>query len=203
MTPMSILLAILGGLSSAATAVGSLLKPLAPYLVLVGVGFLLCLLLFHEGCSCRRQREPRPPRSWSFEVDSVENGARIIVKTGLRQRRTTAVMLANIVAPADGQPLAEQSRANLQRLAGERIRVEAARGGLAGQPWIGVAHAMTGACLNLEQLRAGLARCEQSAPAEWQAAETEAKKHKRGIWGSAFNSSSRDPQGSAFKETNR
>ena len=200
MTPITILLAILGGLCSAATVVGSLLKPLAPYLVLVGMGFLLCLVLSHEGCSCRRHREPRPPRSWSFEVDSVENGATIIVKTGLRERRTAAVTLANIVAPADGQPLAEQSRANLQRLAGERIRVEAARGGLSGKPLIGVAHGVTGACLNLEQLRAGLARCEQSAPAEWQAAETEARKHKRGIWAHTF---SRDPQGSAYKETNR
>ena len=36
MTPMSILLAILGGLWSVTTVIGSLLKPLAPYLVLVG-----------------------------------------------------------------------------------------------------------------------------------------------------------------------
>ena len=67
MTPITILLAILGGLCSAATVVGSLLKPLAPYLVLVGMGFLLCLVLSHEGCSCRRHREPRPPRRRSLD----------------------------------------------------------------------------------------------------------------------------------------
>jgi len=67
MTPMTILLAILGGLWSATTVVGSLLKPLAPYLVLVGMGFLLCLVLSHEGCSCRRHREPRPPRRRSLD----------------------------------------------------------------------------------------------------------------------------------------
>jgi hypothetical protein len=67
MTPITILLAILGGLCSAATVVGSLLKPLAPYLVLVGMGFVLCLVLSHEGCSCRRHREPRPPRRRSLD----------------------------------------------------------------------------------------------------------------------------------------
>ena len=64
---MSILLLILGGLWSVATIVGSLLKPLAPYLALVGMGFVLCLLISHEGCSCRRHREPRPPRRRSLD----------------------------------------------------------------------------------------------------------------------------------------
>jgi endonuclease YncB( thermonuclease family) len=178
---MSILLAILGGLCSAATVVGSLLKPLAPYLVLVGMGFVLCLLLSHEGCSCRRHREPRPPRSWSFEVDSVENGATIIVKTGLRERRTAAVTLADIVAPADGQPLAEQSRANLQRLAGRTVRVEH-DGLLRRGPMVGTVYGQSGAVLQEEQLRAGLARALDGAPAGWRGIEAEARGARRGLW---------------------
>lgn len=69
---------------------------------------------------------PRPPHSASYVVASVPNGASIIVNGGLRGRRVFRITLADIAAPVDGA-LAEQSRANLEHLAGSHIRVETPR----------------------------------------------------------------------------
>lgn len=75
---------------------------------------------------------PKPPHSWSFAVESVPNGSTIMVKSGLRERKTATISLADIAAPPTSDDLAEASRANLERLAGTRIRVETPRGRLFG-----------------------------------------------------------------------
>ena len=181
---MSILLAILTALGSAASAVATLLKPLAPYLVLVGVGCLLGVMLVYDGCGCRRSRPPRSPRMLLFGVESVESGATILVKTGLRDRRSAAVVLADIEVPPE---VAQQARANLERLAGGQIRVEISRGRLFGAaaddegleargPIVGVVYGEGGTLLNLAQIEAGWARCLPDAPEEWKAAESRAAK---------------------------
>jgi endonuclease YncB( thermonuclease family) len=56
------------------------------------------------------------------------------------------------------------------------------RGPEAHGPLLGIVFAESGACLNLEQVKAGLATCLASAPKEWHAAESAAKKAKLGIW---------------------
>lgn len=96
-------------------------------MVLVG---LIALAIIARNWSCRKQAGPRV-RTYSYAVASVPNGATIAIKTGLRQRRTGQVHIAGIAAPADGR-FAEPSRANLQQLAGGRIRVEITRHGLFG-----------------------------------------------------------------------
>jgi len=179
------------------------------WLLAIGVVVsLVCLAIIsrHWGCAA----PPRPPASWSFAVVSVPNGASIVVKTGLRDRRTATITLADVAAPPDGDQYAEPSRANLERLAGTRIRVEAPRGRLFGAdsqspeadgeqqtelsrtddtqppesrcPMIGVVYGESGWCLQLGQLRDGMVRCGPSAPKQYKREEAIAKSEKLGLW---------------------
>jgi len=100
--------------------------------ILLALVAVVAVALWGFSCQCRKilnPPKPRPPRTNSYTVVSVLTGATIEVATGLRDRRTVTVTLLGIAAPIDG-PLAEQSRANLQRLAGATIRVETDRHGL-------------------------------------------------------------------------
>jgi hypothetical protein len=45
------------------------------------------------------EKPPKPPKPKDYEVSSVPNGAMILVKVGLRDRRTATVRLASIAAP--------------------------------------------------------------------------------------------------------
>ena len=87
--------------------------------------FLLGGMVFHGG-SCRDFMCSKTPRvktiKWDeFNVSEVITGASIECKSGIRGRRTKSVNLAGIVAPSDER--AEESRASLERLAGNFIRV--------------------------------------------------------------------------------
>jgi len=166
-------------------------------MVLIG---LIAIAVISRNWSCRdRKREPRPPRCWRLAVESVPNGAAIVVKSGWKNHKTATVTLADISAPPLGDPLAEASRINLERFAGKQIRVEVQRGGLfragtdeslgeaatvesARGDLIGVVYGETGACLNIRQIVDGMAICLPSAPAGWKAEESAAQKAKRGVW---------------------
>ena len=145
---------------------------------------------------------PRPPREELLVVIRVVNGVTIVVKDGPLGRREATVTLSDICAPSNSETTAEPSRANLERLAGTRIRIEyAGRRRLFGEahdseeqpeatesepeahgPLLGVCYGESGACLNLEQVTAGWVSCLPSASKEWKAAEAAAKKAKLGIW---------------------
>ena len=162
-------------------------------MVLVG---LIALAIIARNWSCRKQAGPRV-RTYSYAVASVPNGATIAIKTGLRQRRTGQVHIAGIAAPADGR-FAEPSRANLQQLAGGRIRVEITRHGLFGDAetdevsadevldargeLVGTVYGESGADLGIGQLRAGCATALPDAEKDLLRAEKEAKVAKLGIW---------------------
>lgn len=109
-----------------------------------------------------------------------------MVKAGVLERRTALVTLADVAAPYDGL-MAEESRRNLELMAGGTIKVQGHRGALGAEEvegWrdvVGVVWGETGLCLNTEQIRMGLARNTGTQKA-WVAAEAEAKKNKRGLW---------------------
>jgi endonuclease YncB( thermonuclease family) len=166
------------------------------------------------GCSCRdfmcrRQRDPRPPHVTTESVVSVTNGVTLSCKAGLRGRRTHTVTLIDVAAPESGSVLAEQSRANLEKIAGKTIRVETNRTGIfrseaqpslpqqeeestmtveaseeveALGPVTGVVYGETGSCLQVEQLYAGMVKCLPSASKEWKRVEATAKRQKLGVW---------------------
>ena len=173
------------------------------YAALVVVG-LLALAVIARNWSCRHERPPRV-RTFTADVDSVPNGASIVIKTGWRQRRTAAVALVDLAAPSEGDSLADDSRTNLARLAGSRIRIESSRAmregspepsecdsavdpegmaldlGLSALDFQGVVYGESGENLCLAQLRAGLAR-NQGQRAEWIAAAKAAQEARQGIW---------------------
>jgi len=168
------------------------------------------LAIVARNWSCRKQRPPRPPRpprTIEYSVQAVPNGASLVVAVGRKGRHTASIALIGVSAPADVDPLSARSRDSLASLAGKTIRIEVARRlrnptadrdeeaaaiaearefeALGQQPTSpAIAYGETGICLNLEQVRLGLARLEAgTVPKEWQAAEKEAKTCKRGIWG--------------------
>ncbi|MFA5056508.1 MAG: hypothetical protein WC485_00205 [Opitutaceae bacterium] len=63
------------------------------------------------------------------------------------------------------------------RGSGTLIVYEAARG-----PIIGEVFGQSGASLNLEQVRAGLATCREGAPNAWTVEQFKAQQEKRGLW---------------------
>jgi len=159
---------------------------------------LLALAVIARNWSCRHGRTPRPLRihETQAEVDSVPNGATILVKAGVRGRRTSPVLLADVAAPASGEPLFEASRENLARLAGARIRRQTERRFLAENegpaqaedgpsesrgPSEAIVFGESGENLCVAQLCAGLGRNRGTRP-EWIAAEKEAQDAHRGLW---------------------
>jgi endonuclease YncB( thermonuclease family) len=157
-------------------------------LALIVVG-LIALAVIARNWGCRP--EPKPIVR-EREVASVLNGATILVKAGLRDRRSETVTLQDIATPESSSPFSEASRANLERLAGATIRVEVDRHGLfrgepeemeSRGPICGTVYGESNVCCNLAQVMAGMASCLPSADKVWKAAETKAKKEKLGIWG--------------------
>lgn len=157
---------------------------------------LIALAVVSRNWSCRQHRPPRPPQSRQYVVDSVPNGGTLLVKTGLRERRTATVMLANIAAPPIDAAAGEAARANLERYAGKTIRVEFERRRLLATadgeeeatavedrgPIVAVVYGESGCCLNLEQIMDGMAKCLPAAPKEWKREEATARKKKLGLW---------------------
>lgn len=178
--------------------------------IILGVVCLLAVCAAIVARNIRKMLEPtRPPHSASYAVASVPNGATIEVYFGIGGRRTQNITLADIAAA--GGSLAEDSRSYLEGLAGRRVRVETPRHGVfrgegessrlhgepeesevqpdcessaveARGPIVGVVYGETGCCLNLEQIKAGLATCLPSATKAMKVEEAIAKKHKRGVW---------------------
>jgi hypothetical protein len=138
-------------------------------------------------------RPPRPPRVEEFDVLGVVNGATLTVDS----RRHDTVQLADVSAPAEGEPGFAESRDNLAKIAGKRIRVEV-RGRLhralpgapegtlgkvdSRQPQIvvGVVYGESRQCLNLSQAAGAFVHCLPTAPAEWKVAEAAARTKKPG-----------------------
>jgi endonuclease YncB( thermonuclease family) len=162
---MSIILAILGS-STGRTCVVLVVAFLA--------GFVVCWRWTHR--AVRHTTE-------TVQVIEATNGATLEAKAGLLERRTRKISLAAIAAPGLDEPLGQQSKENLAKLAGSTVRVESVFGRLDRGDAVGICYGERGDNLNLAQLRAGLARCESSAPADFKAAQKEAQKAKRGIWG--------------------
>ena len=136
--------------------------------------------------SRREERDERPPhveRVGPLAVKEVISGATILVEAGPRGRRQREIWLAGIAAPPPGDPLAEESRANLERQAGEKIWVEYLGRGILNRDQVqGAVYGPANEELQISQLRAGLARVGTPASPEYLAAENEARKAKRGVW---------------------
>jgi len=162
-------------------------------MVLVG---LICLAVISRNWSCRQHRPPRPPQSRQYVVQEVPNGGTLLVKAGLRERRTVTIVLADIAAPPIDGPLGEAARTNLERYSGKTIRVEFERRRLLAVadgeeeptavedrgPIVAIVYGESGCCLNLEQIMDGMATCLPSAPKEWKREEAIARKKKLGLW---------------------
>jgi hypothetical protein len=88
--------------------------------------FLLGGWVFHGGScrdfACSRHREPKPTKWAEYTVTSALTGTSLEARIGARGRRTKSINLAYVAAPSN-EPLAEESRASLERLAGNFVRV--------------------------------------------------------------------------------
>jgi hypothetical protein len=186
------LIAVLSAVASAVgTAIAAIIRVM-PYWVWLGFAILLGGIYLGNGCSgvpsgCSlrelacgcRPKEPRPPKSDTYTVDSCPTGAAIIVRYGFRDRQRGTIALAHIQAEPG-----EASRLSLESLAGATVRVEWSRGGLlrseapdaqddatgppeARPPAVGVVYGAGGNCLNLEQAMSGHAVLLADAPKEW------------------------------------
>jgi len=172
----------------------------------VAVICLVCLAIIARNWSCRKKRDPRPPRIETvgpYEVLSAETGASLKVK--ISKRRDRQVILDMIAAPAEGNPFSSASADNLRKLAGKSVTVQYERRGLFRssdglvdgevQPeadgaeargiLTGIVFGGSGINLNLAQVEAGYARCHDDGPKEWEKAEAKAKKLGFGIWSEA------------------
>lgn len=98
---------------------------------IVWAGLIVLSLFFLWGISrqwsCRAPRPPKPSAVRTYAVIRTTTGASFEVSSGLRDRKTATVIMDGIAAPTQGEPLFEESRANLERLAGSEIRVESPR----------------------------------------------------------------------------
>jgi hypothetical protein len=163
---------------------------LAKYAVVM---VLMAIVLFCAFLIVRNIRliiDPPPPppvdRLGPYTVKAVPTGGSILVKAGWRGRRDQLWKPMYLEAPAAGEEFSEESRQNMQRLAGASIVVEVTKDriiDLERTMVIGdTIYGESGQDLAIAQLRAGLARCEKDAPALLKAAQAEAQKAKRGIW---------------------
>ena len=167
-------------------------------LVLIAVTIIaVSLAIVAYNWSCRKPKPPRPPRPnrvESFEVVSVPTGNSIEVKAGRRDRSIT-ITLGGIGVPTEYQA---DSWASLKKLVGSTIRAEVPRRRLRGtedepaeseplearSPFTSP-HILgeSGLCLQLEQLKAGMAMPNTSdIPSEWTAACKYAQDNKLGMW---------------------
>ncbi len=125
-----------------------------------------------------------------LRVAGAANGATLNVRGGFAGRSTAPAFVAGIAAPGLNDPLGPQSRDNLAALAGDTVRLVAPKQGLGSRGvLVGQIFGDTGADLAVAQLRAGLAKCETGATKEQIAAESEARKARRGLWQTTGGSS--------------
>lgn len=137
--------------------------------------------------SCRQGRQDTEPEIQTvgpYVVSSVPTGRTIIVKFGVRNRRHDTATLLGIATPSDSI-FAEKSRASLESLAGKSITADVANEQWGRDEITGTVYGESGACLQLAQLEAGMAKIDDShgkPPASWTAAQKAAQKAKRGVW---------------------
>ncbi|MCK9569807.1 hypothetical protein M0R72_12760 [Candidatus Pacearchaeota archaeon] len=100
-------------------------------LAAVAVICLICLAIIARNWSCRSQRDrgrkPRPPAQKEYVVESASTGGSLVIKDGRKGKRVIAISLSGIAAPAAGEPLEEESRVSLEKLAGAKVRLESGR----------------------------------------------------------------------------
>jgi endonuclease YncB( thermonuclease family) len=173
-------------------------------LVVVAFGLMLIYMIQGRmGCQTARQqnreerREKRSKREKVCQLLRIDDGATLTVVWGLRDRGEKTVVIEGISIPSTQQSAA---KANLEKLtAGNQVRVHyevhrlfAAEAGEeeledaeleSSSPIVGAVYGDGGLNLGIEQLRAGLAKCQPDAAKELINAEREAKKAKKGIWG--------------------
>ena len=148
------------------------------------VWLILAVFLFgyYQGCGgCHRTPRIRPIESQWFTVKEVLSGNTIVIKTGVRERRTETVQLKYTVTFTG--KFANAGIANLQQFSGKRIRIEME--GILGNrlPSLVVAYGENGGCLNLEQIMSGMCDCTPDAPRDPYIVQRDiAKKNKTGIW---------------------
>lgn len=164
---------------------------------------LIALAIVARNWSCRQtwadrreeRREERSQRSVTCRVLDVLDGARLMVAWGRRDKGQREVILRGIEIPPSAQVSAAE---NLEWLAGGSVRIEyeshrlfaAGEGDVAleaaemeaTEPVAGLVYGNGNQCMNVEQLFAGLARCNAEANDVMRAAEKAAKKAKKGIW---------------------
>jgi endonuclease YncB( thermonuclease family) len=160
-----------------------------------GLTLLLMAVIAVSAAVCMRScnkifhpKPPRPDRIESYEVLNVTDGNTLQIRA---RRREFTLTLIGIGIP---KKVEDESRSNLERLAGATIRCVRPHGLFRGEPKqteavearkdfaTPEAWGETGLCLQEEQLRAGLAISVGDIPKAWKAAENEARKYKRGIW---------------------
>jgi endonuclease YncB( thermonuclease family) len=156
------------------------------YLGLVAV-CLIALAVVARNWSCRKHPDPLPIRHGPYQVKAVISGALIRVGAGVRDHKDRDVLLTGIAAPAIGEPLAEESRANLEQQAGDQIWVEREGAVIKSHRIEGVIYGESGEHLQIAQLREGLARTTPAGDTikAYRNAQAEAKKGHRGIWAAA------------------
>ncbi len=104
----------------------SWLLALRPSVILAAICVVaVSLAVVSRNWSCRKAPPPVTMVD-GYEVLGAANGVALRVRSNVFRLRTLTVALQDIGAPIDG-PLAELSRANLERLAGGTIRVETQR----------------------------------------------------------------------------
>jgi len=92
---------------------------------------LVALAIVARNWSCRKPREPRPPRiitAGPYDVVDSPTGASLVVAAG-RRGRTRTIILAGVAVPASGA-FAQVSADHLRGMAGGSITVQYERHGL-------------------------------------------------------------------------
>jgi hypothetical protein len=172
---MAIFTIISGIFSAISSAVKAMLSAIPPIGWLVLVVFVVGVYL-GSGCEgCRRKRREPKIVSKFFTVDSVSNGATIAIK--IRKRKTKLIQLYGISSNSSIEAID-----NLKKFAGEKVRIEMS--GLFGMqlPNPAIVYGESGCCLNLEQIKAGMADVLDGVPSEWIKERDIAKRKKLGIW---------------------
>jgi len=176
-------------------------------LIIVGViaavilGFVVTILSM-AGCETWRQkhrdtrREERLNRSVECKVVEVIDGARFSVAWGPRDKKRREVFLQGVEIPTQVQ---DEARENLSRLiSGGTVRVDYRSSGIfssgdepeevdrveleASTPIEGIVYGPGNVCIQVEQLFAGLAKCNDKANDVMKAAEKAARKKQIGVW---------------------
>lgn len=144
---------------------------------LIVVGLIALAVIF------RNAPWHKPPvRQYAYEVVEAINGASLRVR--VNRRRLAIIIVPGIAAPAEGEPLFEESRKNLGQIAGKRVfaNVEQRRLFRDKKVVAGTIRGEAGTRLDLEQVARGMAKALPDAPKDVRKAEVVAKGKKLGVW---------------------